>query len=149
MSLFGLAHEARPKDGHERDRYVMRFGGLEAVRELSGAAPGEAQTGLPSGLLTPILPVAHSGHGRLALSRAVPGQAHRRQGMGWAHDTTVESTNGWRGIQSRLQAGHSLGGVELVEAAQPGCLFNSEGFRRQRTELFFPWNPCTFNKRPV
>lgn len=63
----------------------------------------------PSGLLTPILPVAHSGHGRLALSRAVPGQAHRRQGMGWAHDTMAESTNGWRGIQRRLQAGHSRG----------------------------------------
>lgn len=42
MSLFGLAHEPgrqpAQKDGHERDRYVMRFGGREAVRELSGAA---------------------------------------------------------------------------------------------------------------
>lgn len=54
---------------------------------------------------------------------------------------------GESGVVCRL--GILWGGVELVEAAQAGCLFNSEGFRRlERTELFFPRNPCTFNKRP-
>ena len=88
MSLFELAHEpVHPKNGYGQDRYVMRFGVLEAVGVLSGRDGGGSASCVlrrarlkpgSRGWLTPILPI--SGHGRLALSRAVPGQ--HRQGMG-------------------------------------------------------------------